>query len=251
MADYENRPYAASRTDSYAGEDALFDEGLRTHMLKVYNYMALGVAFTALVNLVLMNYPAVMQTIAMGPAKWVIFAALLGMGFFAHKLILTGNKALAHGAFWLYAGLWGVLITPMIFAFFQTGKGNLVFQALAITAVTFGGTSLYGYVTKKDLSGFGSFLVMATIGLLVAIVVNAIFFQSTMMSLIVSMLTVLVFAAITAWETQGVKEMYLANAEANPEQLEGLAIFGAFMLYGSFVTLFIHILNILGILSND
>ena len=108
--------------------------------------------------------------------------------------------------------------------------------------------SLYGYVTKKDLSGWATFLMMATIGLLIAIVVNAIFFQSTMMSLITSGLVVLVFSAITAWETQSIKEMYISNAD--PNSVTSLAIFGAFMLYGSFVTLFIHILNILGIMDD-
>ena len=229
-------------------ESLAIDEGLRSYMLRVYNFMALGVAFTAIVTLFTMSQPQLFALIAAGPAKWVLFAAILGMGFFAPRIILSGSPLLAHGAFWLYAALWGLLIAPMVFFFFKTGAGNLVFRALAITAVTFGAMSLFGYVTKKDLSGWASFLVMASIGLLIAIVVNAIFFQSTMMSLVTSALVVLVFSAITAWETQSIKEMYINNPD--PENVGSLAIFGAFILYGSFVTLFIHILNILGILDD-
>ena len=248
MAEYEqNNVY---RTQTGVGTDVhAIDEGLRAYMLRVYNFMALGVAFTAVVTLLMMNNPAIMKTVAVGPIKWVIFAALLGMGFFAHKLILTGNTMLAHAAYWTYAGLWGVLISPMVYFFVAGGKANLVFQALAITAVTFGATSLFGYVTKKNLSAFGTFLAMATIGLLVAMLANAFFFKSEMMSLIVSCLVVLVFAAITAWETQEIKESYFAGDDQQTQT--GKAIFGAFLLYGSFITLFIHILNILGIMSGD
>ncbi len=245
MAEFERHAAVGSGVGSQALE---IDAGLRAYMMRVYNFMALGVAFTAIVTLVMMNNVPLMATIGTGIGKWVIFAAIIGLGFFAHKIILSGNLVLAHAAFWLYSALWGVLIAPMVFMFFKTGMGHLVFRALAITAVTFGAMSLYGYVTKKDLSGWATFLMMATIGLLLAIVVNAIFFQSTMMSLITSVLVVLVFSAITAWETQSIKEMYLSNAD--PNSVTSLAIFGAFMLYGSFVTLFIHILNILGIMED-
>lgn len=230
------------------GEALDIDAGLRSYMMRVYNFMALGVAFTAVVTLFTMSQPQLFALIAAGPAKWVLFAAIIGMGFFAPRLILTGSPLAGHAAFWAYAALWGLLIAPMVFYFFKTGAGNLVFRALAITAVTFGAMSLYGYVTKKDLSGWATFLMMATIGLLIAIVVNAIFFQSTMMSLVTSGLVVLVFSAITAWETQSIKEMYISNTD--PSNVGSLAIFGAFMLYGSFVTLFIHILNILGIMDD-
>ncbi len=245
MADFGRQ----AQLDTGVRTEALeIDAGLRSYMLRVYNFMALGVAFTAIVTLFTMSQPQLFALIAAGPAKWVLFAAIIGMGFFAHRIILSGSPAMAHGAFWLYAALWGLLIAPMVFFFFKTGAGNLVFRALAITAVTFGAMSLFGYVTKKDLSGWGTFLMMATIGLLIAIVVNTFFFQSTMMSLITSGLVVLVFSAMTAWETQSIKEMYLSNP--NPDNVGSLAIFGAFILYGSFVTLFIHILNILGILDD-
>ncbi len=248
MANYDEQNVYRAQTGARADAHAI-DEGLRAYMLRVYNFMALGIAFTAIVTLLLMNNKGLMLAIATGPMKWVIFAAVLGMGFFAHRLILTGSTALAHGAFWTYCGLWGVLIAPMVYAFLAKGQSQLVLQAFVITSVTFGATSLFGYVTKTNLSAFGGFLVMATIGLIIAMLANVFFFQSEMMSLIVSCLVVLVFAAITAWETQEIKEMYYAGD--NQQAATGKAIFGAFLLFGSFITLFIHILNILGIMSGD
>ena len=181
-------------------------------MLRVYNYMALGIAFTAIVTMALMSQPALMRTIAMGPMKWVLFAAVLGLGWFSHRLIYSGNQMLAHGAYWLYCALWGAMIAPMIFAFVSRGAGEVVGQAFAITAVTFGAVSLFGYTTKKNLSAFATFFAIAAIGLLVAMLVNAFLVKSTGMSLIVSCAVVLLFAAITAWETQEIKQMYIEGS---------------------------------------
>jgi hypothetical protein len=218
--------------------------------------MGLGVAFTAIVTLALMSNPALMAAIATGMMKWVLFIAVLGLGWFAPRLIYSGNAAVAHGAYWLYAALWGVLISPMIFSFFKIGAGHLVFRALALTAVTFGATSLYGYVTKRDLSGWGQFLMMATIGLLVVMLGHVLFAAmgwidagtSKMLSLVISGVVVLIFSAITAYETQEIKNMYYMGDEAT---VRSSAIFGAFMLYGSFITLFVNILNILGIMRDE
>jgi FtsH-binding integral membrane protein len=249
MSNYDPNYAAAQRgvsTDRVAAE---IDQGLRSHMLKVYNYMALGVAATALVTLFMMNNPALLRTLTGGPIIWVWFIAILGMGFLAPRLIFSQNSFLAHLCFWVYAALWGIIIAPMVFRFFAINAGDLVFRAFAITALTFGATSLYGYVTKRDLTGFSSFFVMGSIGLLIAIVVNALFFKSTMMSFVTSGLVVLLFAGITAWETQQIKEMYYEND--GTATMSSKAIFGAFMLYGSFVTLFVHILNILGIMRGN
>ena len=223
------------------------DQGLRQYMLGVYNYMALGVAGTGVVAMLLASNPPLMMTIAGGPMKWVLLAGILGLGFFAPRVIFSGSKAMAHGMFWLYAGLWGALISTFIAAFVAMGAAQDIYRAFFITASVFGSMSLWGYTTKKDLSGWGSFLFMAVIGLLVAIVVNAIFFQSGLGSLITSSLVVLVFSAVTAYETQMIKSMYREGAATN----DRAAIFGAFALYGSFVTLFIHILNILGIMRSE
>lgn len=238
------RNYGATvaRTDG-----RVIDQGLRQYMLGVYNYMALAVAGTGLVSLAVASNPALVQTIAGTPLKWVLFAAVLGIGFFAPRVIFSGSRAAAHGLFWVYAAAWGAMIAPMLFAFNAAGAAQEIYKAFFITASVFGATSLFGYTTKRDLSGMSAFLFMATIGLLIAIVLNALIFHSTMMSLLTSCAVVLVFSAVTAFETQMVKDLYREGGEAN----DRAAIFGAFALYGSFVTLFVHILNILGIMRSD
>ncbi len=228
---------------------AEIDQGLRSYMLGVYNYMALGVAFTGIVSLALAANPALMAALVGGPLIWVLFIALLGLGFFAPRLIFSGNTALAHAAYWGYAGLWGLLIAPMMARYMSIDGGSVVTQAFLITAATFGATSLAGYVTRRDLSGFAGFFMIASIGLLLAIVINAIFFSSVGASLITSCLVVLLFAGITAYETQMIKEMYYEGDA--PGVAKGKSIFGAFALYGSFITLFVHILNILGIMRSE
>ena len=250
MADAQNRWGVQAQTRTGA---AAVDEGLRAYMLRVYNYMGLGIAFTAVVTLLMVNNPEVMRAVATGPMKWVLFFGVLGLGMFAHKVIYSGNQLMAHGAYWLYCALWGALMSPMIYVFFARNHGDLVFRAFAITAVTFGAVSVFGYMTKKNLSAFATFFAIASIGLIVAMLVNAFFVQSTGMSLVVSCAVVLLFAAITAWETQEIKQMYIEGSHQGAAEayFTQSAIFGAFLLYGSFVTLFTHILNILGIMRSD
>jgi FtsH-binding integral membrane protein len=232
-------------TQSRAGTAAEIDQGLRSYMLGVYNYMALGVAVTAIIVMAVASNPAALA--AVYGLKWIFFIATLGLGFFAPRLIFSGNTAMAHGAYWGYAALWGLMIAPMVGSYLAIDAG-LVFRAFLITAATFGAASLAGYVTKRDMTGLGGFFMIASIGILIAIVAN-IFIASTMFSLLISIVTVLLFAGVTAYETQQIKEMYL---EGDAEGVaKGKSIFGAFMLYGSFVTLFVHILNILGIMRSE
>ena len=179
---------------------------------------------------------------------WVFFIGILGLGFLGPRLMMTKSVGIAQVCFWVYAAMWGLLLGPMIFAYAQIDP-MLIARAFFITAGTFAGMSLLGYTTKKNLSAFGTFFAMATIGLLIAIVVNALFFQSVGGSLVISILVVLVFSGITAWETQEIKQMYYAGDGHDVATRK--AIFGAFILYGSFVTLFIHILNILGIMRGE
>lgn len=246
------QPGTFGRTDASA-----IDQGLRSYMLRVYNYMALGVAGTAVVVLALMNNPKVMIALATGPMKWVLFAGILGLGLFSHKVIYGGSAVMAHGAYWLYCAMWGALIAPFVFLTIQRTGMGLVFKALAITAATFAATSLVGYVTKRDMTGWSGFLSIASIGLIVASLVSFFFVTdpgtSKMVSLGISCLVVLLFAAVTAWETQQIKSMYLEAVTygGGESEISRSAIFGSFMLYGSFVTLFTHILNILGITSSD
>ena len=222
------------------------DQGLRSYMLGVYNYMALGVALTAVVVMAVASSPAALATVY--SMKWLFFFGTLGLGFVAPRLMFSGNAATAHAAYWGYAGLWGLMIAPMV-GHYLAVDATIVFRAFLITAVTFGATSLAGYVTKRDLSGFTSFFMIASIGIILAIIANALFVGSTMFSLIISVVTVLLFAGITAYETQQIKEMYVEGDM--PGTARSKSIFGAYMLYGSFVTLFVHILNMLGIMSSD
>ena len=175
-------------------------------------------------------------------------AGILGMGFLAPRLIFSNSAVGAHGAFWGYCALWGLGIAPMVGHYMGVDPGMVV-QAFGIAAATFGATSLFGYVTKRSLSGLGTFFMIATIGIIIAMVVNAVFIGSIGFSLVVSIITVLLFAGITAYETQMIKEMYVEGDGSVTAR--GKSIFGAFMLYGSFITMFIHILNILGIMNSD
>ena len=234
----QNRGAAGTR-------DLAFSEGLRKYMLGVYNYMALGIAATALVGLFFVMNPTAIGVFA-GPIRFVPFVGILALGWFAPRMIMGGSKAVAHGAYWGYVALWGLLIGPVVGIYAGLGMGALVVQAFFITSSVFAAMSLYGYTTKKDLAPMGKFLFMASVGLLIAIVVN-VFLQSSMFSLITSGLVVLVFSGVTAYETQMIRNLYV---EGGGEQNDRSAIFGAFALYGTFVTLFIHILNILGIMRD-
>ncbi len=247
MANFNYDAFSSAASDSAVRYDA----GLRSFFLKTYNLMALGVAFTGLITLFMASEPQIMQTIAIGPAKWVVFIALLGLGWFAPKLIFTKSVGLAHGAFWLYAGLMGVLISPMI-AFFLNVPGGVmdIARAFFITSGMFAGASLYGMVTKKNLAGLGRFFMMAIIGVLIMSVVNM-FVASTAFTTIISLVTILLFAGMTAYETQMLKAQYDQFSRGGDEQVGRLAIFGAFTLYGSFMTMFINILQLLAIMRSN
>lgn len=233
------RAYAGTRVDTG------IDEGLRSYMLRVYNYMALGVAFTGgIAFLLASNINALM---AVQNMFWLFFIGILGLGWFAPRLILGGSMVAAQVCFWLYAGLWGAALAPM-FAVYGQLDPMLIVRAFLITAGAFAGVSIYGYTTKRNLSVFSTFFVMASIGLLIALVVNMLFVQDSSFSLLISFAVVLLFSGITAWQTQMIKNMYLTNDSGEVAQRK--AIFGAFTLYGSFITLFVYILNILGAMRN-
>ncbi|MEL7015717.1 MAG: Bax inhibitor-1/YccA family protein [Pseudomonadota bacterium] len=223
------------------------DEGLRQFMLGVYNYMALGVGLSGLFALFLANNQQLIMAMATTPLRWLPFVAILGIGFIGPKIIFSGSKVAAHGVFWAYAAAWGFLVAPALYFLNAAGDANIIYRAFFITATVFAGTSLFGYTTKRNLMGLGQFLFMACLGILVAIIANALIFQSSMFSLITSCVTVLIFSAVTAYETQMIKNLYEEGNAMN----ERTSIMGAFMLYGSFATLFIHILNILGLTRGE
>jgi len=208
--------------------------------------MALGIAGTAIVTFLVMSSPAFLGFVAGTP--WLFFILLIGASMFGPSMIMSSRSTgMAHAAYWGYAALWGVAIAPMIYVYLSV-KPSLVIQAFAITAALFGAMSIVGYTTKKNLTGIGQFAAMAIIGVLIAMVVNY-FMQSTLFSLIISCAYVLLISAITAWETQSIKNMYYAGDSSDVATRK--SIFGAFLLYGSFISMFIHILNIMGIMGGD
>jgi len=233
------RTQYATTIGARAGE---IDEGLRSYMLRVYNYMSLGVAFTGIVAMAVAANEQLMQAVIQG--RWLLFFGILGLGFFGGRLIFTGNAALAHGAYWVYAALWGLLIGPYLDFFTQESIARVFF----ITAAAFAGVSLYGYTTKRDLSAMGAFLAMSTFGILIAVLANAFIFHSYGLHMILSVVVVVVFAALTAYETQAIRRMYLSGDGG--EMMQRKAIFGAFLLYGSFVTMFIWLLQLFGVARN-
>ena len=221
-------------------------EGLRSYMLGVYNLMALGIFATAAIATVFVMNPS-LTAMFMGPIRWVPFIGIMGMGFVAPGIIMGKSKGAAQAAYWGYVALWGLLIGPTVALTVGAGMGALVIQAFFITSAIFLALSLYGYTTKKDLAPMAKFLFMACVGLVVLIVANALIFQNPMFSLLISGAVVLVMSAVTAYETQMIRNLYVEGAGSMNERS---SIFGAFALYGSFVSLFIHILNILRLTSD-
>jgi FtsH-binding integral membrane protein len=224
------------------------DSGLRSYMLRVYNYMAMGVALTGALILFLTTDAGRPLLAIADEFRFMLLIGLLGMGFLAGKVLTMRSTGAAHAFYWGYCALWGLIIAPMVTAYLSLDP-TMVARAFLITTGMFAGMSLIGYTTKKDLSGMGRFFMMATIGLLIAMVVNFFFVESSMLALGISCLVVLVFAGMTAYETQMIKNMYMDNL--GDDQITKFALFGALMLYGSFVTMFIHILSILNILNSD
>ena len=235
------RTETMNRAQTAAAE---IDVGLRQYMLRVYNYMALGVAFTGIVAMLVAANPAVMQAIVGGPFVWVLFAGILGMGFFAPRIMTTKSVLAAQTCFWVYAGMWGALIAPYFYIYTQESIARVFF----ITAAAFAGMSLYGYTTKRDLSAVGRFLVMASIGILVALVVN-LFLQSSGLHLLMSIIVPVIFAGLTAYETQQIKSWYYESDVADVTTRK--AIFGAFLLYGSFVTMFVWLMQLFGVARSE
>jgi FtsH-binding integral membrane protein len=227
------------------------DAGLRAYMIRVYNYMALGVGLTGVVAWLTFN-AAVTQTaggalaltsfgqaIYGGPAMIVLVLATLGLVFFLSFRIQTLQPATAFTLFMIYAGLFGVMASSV----FLTYTGTSITRVFFITAASFGALSLYGYTTQRSLSGMGSFLFMGLIGLLIASVVN-IFLKSSGFDFIISAVGVLIFAGLTAYDTQNIKEMY--DVQDDGTMAGRKAVMGALKLYLDFINLFMFLLRFLG-----
>ena len=229
----------AYRAGTAATQTAEYDEGLRAYMLKVYNYMASGVLLTGIIAYAVSQSPAMLEAIFSGPQAYIVmfapFAFVLAMNFGLNKMKASTLQML----FWLYAGTMGLSLSVILLAY----TGESVARTFFITAAAFGALSLYGYTTKKSLSGMGTFLMMGLFGLIIASIVN-LFMQSSMMDFIISVAGVVIFAGLTAYDTQRIKESYYMMATG--EAVAKGAIMGALNLYLDFVNLFLFMLRFLG-----
>ena len=241
MAQYDKRYAAQAGTRA---ETVEVDEGLRSYMLRVYNYMAAGIAITGVVAyatyLMAASNPAFQQLLFASPLRWVIILAPLAMVFFMVARINSMSVGAAQITFWIYAALVGLSLSSL----FVVYTGQSLARVFFITAAMFGAISLWGYTTKKDLSGWGSFLIMGVIGIIIASIVN-IFLASSAMQFALSVITVVVFAGLTAYDTQKLKEIYY-SVQGDSLAMGRSAIMGALNLYLDFLNIFLALMSLFG-----
>ncbi|MEE8258447.1 MAG: Bax inhibitor-1/YccA family protein [Sphingomonadales bacterium] len=235
--------YQQNLQTAKARADVQVDEGLRAYMLKVYNYMASGVLLTGIIALFTANSPAILSLLY-GPTGytglgWVVALSPLGfviaMSFGLHKMKASTLQVL----FWAFAGVMGLSLSSIFLLY----TGLSIAKIFFITAASFGALSLWGYTTKKDISGWGSFLFMGLIGIIIAMIVN-IFLGSAQMDFIISVIGVLIFAGLTAYDTQKIKTMYSQYTDGTMVQ-KG-AIMGALKLYLDFINMMLFLLRLFG-----
>jgi len=226
---------------------AEFDVGLRAHMLRVYNYMASGLALTGIVAYVVANTELFSLFYTATPRGgygatglgWIAMLAPLAFVFFLSFRIDRIKASTAQTIFWVFAGVMGLSMASIFLVF----TGASIARVFFITAGTFAGMSLWGYTTKRDLSGFGSFLFMGLIGIIIAGLVN-IFLQSSALQFAISVIGVLVFVGLTAYDTQRIKSDYAEHYDH--EVLGKLAVMGALSLYLDFINMFTMLLQLFG-----
>ena len=255
MANNPNTQYGVGTQTRVDGQ---IDEGLRSYMLRVYNYMAIGLAITAVaalgtVNLATTTDPA-SAVAQMGngtlltslgaalygsPLQWVVMLAPLAFVFFLSFRIQSMSVSAAQTTFWLFSLVMGISLSSIFLVYTSAS----IVQVLAITAASFAGLSLFGYTTKRDLSGWGSVLFMGLIGIIIASIVN-IFLGSSALQFAISVIGVLVFAGLTAYDTQQIKEMYYVGDDGTVTGRK--AIMGALRLYLDFINLFLMLLQLFG-----
>jgi len=230
----------------------VIDEGLRAYMMRVYNYMAAGVALTGVVAWFTYNAAVITNAAGQitgltpfgsaifgGPVTLILFLGTLGIVFFISFRISSLQPSTALMLFMGYAALLGLMLSSVFLAYTQTSITRTFF----ITAASFGALSLYGYTTQRDLSPIGAFLVMGLFGLILAMVVN-IFLGSQGLTFAISVIGVLIFAGLTAWDTQRIKEMYNVNDDGT--MVGRKAVMGALTLYLDFINLFLFLLRFMG-----
>lgn len=253
MAEYDRsgafNVRARSRADAFA-----IDEGLRAYMIRVYNYMGIGLVLTGVVAYSFFTMAVVTDSAGhitaltpLGHAiyaswlRWVIAFSPLVIVFLFAARINQMSATTAQAVFWAFAALMGLSLSSI----FVIYTGASIARIFFITAATFGAVSLYGYSTKRDLTQFGSFLMMGVIGLVIASIVNA-FLGSTGLQFAISVLAVLIFTGLTAYDTQQLKDNYYSNARGGEEVLGKSAISGALSLYLDFINIFIALLQLFG-----
>jgi uncharacterized protein len=256
MSDFD-RNYATARA-GYRTDQVTTDAGLRAYMIRVYNYMASGVALTGVVSWLtyqaaggdaiqvsggrISGLTAFGQAIFGGPLTIVLALGTLGLVFFMSYRINRLSVGTALSLFFIYAGLLGLMLSSVFLSY----TGTSITRVFFISAASFGALSLWGYTTQRDLTGMGSFLVMGLFGIIIASLVN-IFLASSILQFLVSVVGVLVFAGLTAWDTQRLKNDYIYGyASAGGDVAERAAITGALSLYLNFINLFTLLLQLLG-----
>jgi len=248
MSDFD-RNYAAART-GYRTDQVAIDACLRAYMIRVYNYMAAGVALTGLVAWLTFSAAVVQtgaglqltafgQAVFQGPLMWVLVLAPLGLVFAISFGINRMQPATALMLFFVYAGLLGLSLASIFLIY----TGTSITRVFFISAATFGALSLWGYTTKRDLSGVGSFMFMGLIGIIIASLVN-IFLRSSGLDWAISVIGVVVFAGLTGWDTQRIKEMYDPMDDGTIGGRK--AVMGALSLYLDFINLFLMLLRLMG-----
>ena len=269
MSDYDRNVTTAQHGQTYGQTTVAIDQGLRAYMLRVYNYMVLGLAITGLAALgiymlsvtndasqaakVMRGGAEVAARISGGlylkplgyylyvsPLKWVIILSPLALVFALSFGIERLRPATSQILFWIFAALMGISLGSIFMVYTHTSITRVFF----ITAASFGALSLWGYTTQRDLSGWGSFLIMGLFGVIIASLVN-LFLQAPMLQWVISVVGVLVFAGLTAYDTQRLKSEYLYGA-MDGETMERSAIGGALSLYLNFINLFTLLMQLLG-----
>ena len=247
-----NKENILSKVKAATQTNVVMDEGLRAYMLKVYNYMATGIFLTGIIALIsfkisvvtdangaIVSFTDFGNALFFSGLKWIVMLAPLGIVFYMSFGIKRMSATKAQTVFWVFAALMGLSLSWILLVY----TGVSVARVFFITSATFGAMSIYGYTTKRDLTKLGSFLMMGLIGIIIASIIN-IFMKSSMMYFVISILGVLIFVGLTAYDTQKIKNMYVASDSG--ELIGKKAVMGALTLYLDFINLFIMLLRLFG-----
>jgi FtsH-binding integral membrane protein len=240
---FDPRATASARPTTVGTQGVAIDAGLRSYMLSIYNYMASGILLTGVVALLFsrggVESPAAQIFMNGGLLNWVVILAPLGVVMWLSFGINRISTATAQILFWVYAVLMGLSLSTVLLVY----TGGSVAQTFFATAAAFASLSLWGYTTKRDLSAFGTFLVMGVFGLIIAMLINM-FMQSTTLDLVISAIGVLLFAGLTAYDTQKIKSMYFSVQ--GTDFMGKSVVMGALTLYLDFINLFLFLLRFMG-----